>query len=311
MNKIFIILLTILFLTNSIEAKDTFRKSGFLTIENNLIKSNNKELTKIESPQDKIILIFNHGQEWTDKKSKDCLWFEDIVNMATFVKENKISEKEILLYGYCTDHLQGDSYQKNWEEKKKLIPYKGRTKMDKRVEAISKLTDTFVELGVPRKQIFLAGFSCGGWASLLVMSQYPEKIAGAVAFMPACYGWVSKNGIKKQTGYVPGFMPLREKEINIMKNSTSLPALVFTNPDDIFEGKTSYWMKDLSNLKFIETPSKKNKKYEINGQKCFIHGNGWKDPLRKMKRPGHFIWAADCFQNYFPDILNYLENRIS
>ena len=183
--------------------------------------------------------------------------------------------------------------------------------MDKRVQAISKLTDTFADLGVPRKQIFLVGFSCGGWASLLIMSQYPEKIAGAVAFMPACYGWVSKNGIKKQTGYVPGFMPLREKEINIMKNSTSLPALVFTNPDDIFEGKTSYWMKDLSNLKFIETPSKKNKKYEINGQKCFIHGNGWKDPLRKMKRPGHYIWAADCFQNYFPDILNYLENRIS
>ena len=74
---------------------------------------------------------------------------------------------------------------------------------------------TFGELGVPRKQIFLAGFSCGGWASLLVMSQYPEKIAGIIAFMPACYGWVSKNGIKKQTSYVPGFMPLREKEINI------------------------------------------------------------------------------------------------
>ena len=235
MNKIFIIVFFIFFSTNALEAKDAFRKSGFFTIENNLIKSNAKELIKIQSPQDKIILIFNHGQEWTDKKSKDCFWFEDIVNMATFIKNNKIFEKEILLYGYCTNHLQGDSYQKNWEEKKKLIPYKGRTKMDKRVEAISKLTDDFANLGVPRNQIFLIGYSCGGWASLLIMSQYPEKVAGAIALMPACYGWVSKNGIKKQTGYVPGFMPLREKEINIMKKSTSLPALVFTNPDDIYE----------------------------------------------------------------------------
>ena len=70
-------------------------------------------------------------------------------------------------------------------------------------------------------------------------------------------------------------------------------------------------MKEISNLQFIETPGNKNKKYEINSQKCFIHGDGWKDPLRKMKRPGHYIWAADCFRNYFPDILKYLEKRIS
>ena len=187
----------------------------------------------------------------------------------------------------------------------------GRTKMDKRVEAIAKLTDNFAALGVPRNQIFLVGFSCGGWASLLTMSQFPEKISGVIALSPACYGWVSKNGIKKQTGYVPGFMPLREKEINIIKNAKTLPVLVFTNPDDIYEGKTSYWMKEIPELKFIETPGKEKKKYQINGQKCMIHGIDWKDPLRKMKRPGHYIWAADCFQNYFPDILNYLESRTS
>ena len=72
------------------------------------------------------------------------------------------------------------------------------------------------------------------------MSQFSEKIAGGIGYMPACYGWVSKNGIKKQTGYVPGFMPLRQKGINIIKNTNKLTALFFTNPDDIFEGKTSF-----------------------------------------------------------------------
>ena len=154
------------------------------------------------------------------------------------------------------------------------------------------------------------GNSCGAWATLLITSQFSKKVAGGIGFMPACYGWVSKNGIKKQTGYVPGFMPLRQKEINIIKSVEKLPVLIFTNPDDIFEGKTSYWLKEIEELQFIETPTKEKKGYFINKKKCTVIGKNWKDPLKSMKYPGHSIWTADCFQFYNSDILKYIEKRI-
>jgi len=265
---------------------------------------------EIKKPKDKIILIWNHGQQWTDKKSKDCVWYDQMVNITTLIKEHKVLNKEMILYVFCSDHLQGDSYKKNWQKKKELIPYKGKTKMDKRVEAIVKVTDDFASLGVPRNQIFLIGNSCGAWATLLIMSQFSEKAVGGIGFMPACYGWVSKNGIKKQTGFVPGFMPLRQKEIDLIKNAKKLPVLVFTNPDDIFEGKTSYWLKEIEELQFIETPAKEKKGYLINKKKCMVIGEDWKDSLRSMKYPGHTIWSADCFQYYDSVILNYIEKRV-
>ena len=72
----------------------------------------------------------------------------------------KIGDKEIKLQkSLVKNHFKWlatlfgiDTY---FEEKKKLIPYKGKTKMDKRVEAIVKVTDDFASLGVPRNQIFL------------------------------------------------------------------------------------------------------------------------------------------------------------
>lgn len=309
MKKLIPVILFILFSLNAY-AGGGFKKSGFFYMNENNGRIKYSKEFEVELPKDKIILIWNHGQEYTDKKSKDCVWYDEMVNLTALIKDHKVLGKEMLLYVFCSDHLQGDSYKKNWEEKKKLIPYKGKTKMDKRVEAIVKLTDDFASLGVPRNQIFLMGNSCGAWANLLIMSQFSEKVAGGIEFMPACYGWVSKNGIEKQTGYVPGFMPLRQKGINIIKNAKKLPVLVFTNPDDIFEGKTSYWLKEIEELQFIETPSKEKKGYFINKKKCMVIGNDWKDPLRSMKYPGHTIWSADCFQFYNSVILEYIEKRI-
>ena len=58
-----------------------------------------------------------------------------------------------------------------------------------------------------------------------------------------------------------------------------MPVLIFTNPDDIFEGKTSYWLKEIEELQFIETPTKEKKGYFINKKKCTVIGKNWKDQV--------------------------------
>ena len=46
----------------------------------------------------------------------------------------KVKDKEVLVYLYCTDHLAGDDWKRLWK-KKFDFPYKGLTKLDKRVNA--------------------------------------------------------------------------------------------------------------------------------------------------------------------------------
>ena len=319
----FIIFFLICCLSLNIAEAKNYKKSGFFTINDEDKLKYSKDF-KVDDPLNKIILLFNHGQDHTDRKSKHCVHTNMMLSLSKLVRDNKILDKEMLLYSFCTDHFQGDSYRVDWYQKKELIPYKGQTKMDKRVEAIAKLTDDFVELGVPRKQIIIVGNSCGAWATLLTLSQYPDKAGGGIGFMPACYGWFSKEiddddniiedidavfNLKKE--WDPGFISLREKQQNIIKSANSLPLLIFTNPDDPFEGKTSYWLQEIPDLEFIKTPANKDGEYFINNKKCFVQPAKKKIAVEKwFDEPGHQIWQTDCFQYYDNTLIKYIEKKI-
>ena len=75
----------------------------------------------------------------------------------------------------------------NWRKHPaKGFPYKGITKLDKRVNANLDLIEKFEKLGIPNNQIFIAGQSCGGWATMMLISKYPEKVAGGITTHHAC-----------------------------------------------------------------------------------------------------------------------------
>ena len=76
----------------------------------------------------------------------------------------------------------------NWQP-----PYKGTTKIERRVEANLNLVENFVSMGVPRKQIIITGHSCGGWTTLMLTSQYMDKVGGGIALNAACYWTLSKK----------------------------------------------------------------------------------------------------------------------
>ena len=315
MKKIFSFLALTIILCGSVYA-DKILKSGYLIPTKKWAdKIDINESFKISDPKNKIIVIYNHGSNSMDHKTKNCAWVNQLRNFAQLAGDS-IYDKEIMVYLNCQGHLEGDlgatiSNTKYFMSKWKG-PYPGVSKMDRRVEGNLELVKKFVNMGVPKKQIIITGHSCGGWVTLLFTAKHINEIGGGIALMPSCNYIISKKMKVKKVGIekaldkfrknYPGIANLREKHIKTMENGNA-PVLIFTHPMDHYEGLTSDWMNDVPNFKRVVISNDK----KINGKKCKISGKDWSEPL---KRNTHTIDYADCFLFYHPAIKEYIASRI-
>ena len=96
MKKLLLVVGLVVLVSGSVFAK-AINKSGFVDKK---IKVNTK--LEVSDPSNKIIIIYNHGSDETDRKTKKCFWSKEIVkNMASLVGD-KINGKEIMVYLFCT-----------------------------------------------------------------------------------------------------------------------------------------------------------------------------------------------------------------
>ena len=306
MKKILLVLLLLHFSSTAFAA--AINKSGFVDKK---IKINRN--LQVSDPSNKIIIIYNHGSDETDRKTKSCFWSKKIVKNMASLAGDKINGKEIMVYLFCTHKLEGDMGKKKNVWHKWQPPYKGTTKIERRVEANLNLFENFVSMGVPRKQIIITGHSCGGWTTLMLTSQYMDKVGGGIALNAACYWTLSKQfkvaeigeeaALVKFAEKYPGLKALRDTQINIIKKSKSLPILVFTHPKDPYEGLLFDWIEEIPEVKRIII----SEGFEIDGVKCKIESK----PLKEKGWPGgHDIDQAECFQYYNPVIKEYIASRI-
>ena len=109
MKKIFLIIF-FLFISNSVYANDKILKSGFITKSASV-----NESIDIKDPKNKIIIIYNHGQDKNDGALKnECIWINQIRNQASLV-DLEVNAKKIMVYNLCTNDLAGDmSPKKYW-----------------------------------------------------------------------------------------------------------------------------------------------------------------------------------------------------
>ena len=320
MKKIILVLTLLLTLTTS-SFSEMISKSGFYDKNMKLQKDQTKD--NIDDPGNKIILIYNSGQDYHDiPKSdlKDCANTVDISTLATLVN-SKINNKEIMLYILCTQKLAGDD-ENLWNKKKFKEPYKGKTKLDKAANLNLKLIDNFVKIGIPTNQIFLTGHSCGAWMTFMLMAKHPNKVAGGIVTMPACYGMITKNAKVKKVGIKKGLEKfrkrngdgpanLRQNQINEIKKSKNLPILVFTHPEDPFDGLLSDWMDDIPGVKRIIPPLKgKMTNFKLNKKKCKLHTRKNGKTKKKKPRDAHDFPFTDCIKYYNPTILEFIQSRI-
>ena len=315
MKNFFSILAVTIILCGSVYA-DKILKSGYLIPTKKWAdKIDINETFKISDPKNKIIVIYNHGSNSMDHKTKNCAWVNQLRNFAQLAGDS-IYDKEIMVYLNCQGHLEGDlgatiSNTKYFMSKWKG-PYPGVSKMDRRVEGNLELVKKFVNMGVPKKQIIITGHSCGGWVTLLFTAKHMNEIGGGIALMPSCNYIISKKMKVKKVGIekaldkfrknYPGIANLREKHIKTMENGNA-PVLIFTHTMDHYEGLISDWMNDVPNFKRVVISNDK----KINGKKCKISGKDWSEPL---KRNTHTIDYADCFLFYHPAIKEYIASRI-
>ena len=309
MKKIFSFLIIIVIVTPVYA--DKLLKDGFLNNKMNYAANQN-----IDDPKNKIIVIFNHGQDDHDEPSKNCVWKNGIRNFSSLVGD-EIHGKKIMVYLLCTGNLAGDDYKTLWNKKKFKPPYKGKPKLEKRVDANLELIKSLVSKGVPSNQIILTGHSCGGWMTMMLMARYPNIVGGGISLMQACYGKISKNFKVKKVGIDKALEKFRKKEgsgpadmrqaqIDEIKKSKDLPVLVFTHPKDPYDGLLSDWVEEIPGVQRIIISEDK----KINGKKCsrigINNGQKWKEPVKKY----HDMDITDCFQYYNPTILNFIKERI-
>ena len=308
MRKILLIFTIILFSTLAYAGpNDKISESGFINKEVRLIKN-----FEIKDPKNKIILIYNHGQDENDT-SPNCTWVSMLRNHASLI-DQEVNGKKIMVYNLCSNHLRGDMSKKKdwWYLKPQPKIYEGKHMLDKRVELNLELIEKFVDAGVPRKQVFVTGHSCGGLTTLLFMSRYPDKVGGGISYMQACFGKLSskykvkKNGVEKAMAKFrkknQGPHDVRQKMNDEIKNNLKVPILAFTHPKDKYEGLLSDWLEEISGMKRIII----SENYKINGKRCKRKGDDWEEPVKK----GHNMDVGLCFQYYNPTIKEYIASRI-
>ena len=308
MRKILLIITFILFSTLVYAGpNDKINESGFINKKVRLIKN-----FEIKDPKNKIILIYNHGQDENDT-AKNCTWVSMLRNHASLI-DQEVNGKKIMVYNLCSNHLRGDMSKKKdwWYLKPQPKIYEGKHMLDKRVELNLELIEKFVDAGVPRKQVFVTGHSCGGLTTLLFMSRYPDKVGGGISYMQACFGKLSskykvkKNGVEKAMAKFrkknQGPHDVRQKMNDEIKNNLKVPILAFTHPKDKYEGLLSDWLEEIPGMKRIII----SENYKINGKRCKRKGDDWEEPVKK----GHNMDAGLCFQYYNPTILEYIASRL-
>ena len=287
---------------------DKILSDGFLSGEWKLDKN-----FKVNNPKEKIILIYNHGSRENDKPSKNCQWKNNVRNFAS-LSGKKVNEKEILVYNFCTDNPGGDDWKVFW--KGKDVKYNGIPKLEKRVTANYELVEKFINIGVPKNQIFITGHSCGGWLTMMFLAKYPNKVAGGISTHHACYGQLSRQykvkkvgaeeALKKFEKKKPVAAYFRKTQIEAISKAKSLPVLIFTHPKDPFDGLLSDWVEKIPGTERIVI----SEDYKINNKSCKRIGENsgrrWEEPLKN----GHWMAFGDCFRYYDSTILKFIESKI-
>ena len=81
MKKIFIVVIFAFIFCGNVFANGKILKSGFITKSASVNENMN-----IKDPKNKIIIIYNHGQNKNDKAIKnECIWVNQIRNQASLV----------------------------------------------------------------------------------------------------------------------------------------------------------------------------------------------------------------------------------
>ena len=257
----------------------------------------------ITDKENTLLFIWNHGSE-PDTKIDKCkkkpkfgyIWDGAVPPAILEFHNKKINNLEIKIFRLCSG-VKGMSDKDqdkifNLIKKGKKIEKYSELKQQKRQNIIFNEVEKFIEEGF--NNIVIGGYSAGGWASLNLISRYPDKFKGAIAFNPAFAG--PKQEWNKE---LPNWGFFREEQINELQKTNTLNALVFLHSNDEFETpSTLSFLNNFNDIKLINYT-------ELKANNCT-----WADVDKAMpEEAGHAIPQSSCFVEYEKQnkfISNYL-----
>jgi len=237
-----------------------------------------------DQPGNNIIVIYNHGS--TSEYKKDPCHPERSQNVwGTPLVIRDLSGKSldgtmIQIFTLCSEIPNGDYNS---------LTRKGELKVLKRADEITHKIESFIQMGVPPKQIFLAGHSAGGWASLMVLKKNPDMVNSAIVFAPAFAGKFKSRS--------SGWEWVYSEQKKELIDSFHLPALVYVFQKDPYNR--------LEDLIFLETI---NGVTMIHYQADYPHGSSCDNVMFS----GHRTTFNRCFSEGETDtILNFIRSRLA
>ena len=217
MRLIFMCVWCILFCLNVQAGNNNF--TGFMFVDsqnkNNLIPISQKyksETPKInlENGNDLTIIIYSHGTDRPHKRENCTKSYNQIPQSLKILKK----ADDTYFYYLCskaTDGSEAGSF------------------IYKRIKEIDNVLDQLISKGVRPENIFLAGYSAGGWASLMMMDRVENKFNSAIVFAPTFSG--SRSEINQ---YPVWRKEARPRQIKQMTKAKIVKALIFAYEDDAF-----------------------------------------------------------------------------
>jgi hypothetical protein len=215
----------------------------------------------LDNGNDLTIIIYSHGTTRPHKKENCTKSKNKIPSSLRILKKFD----NTYFYYLCSKAIDGGV----------LGSY-----IDKRRLEINKVLDQLISTGVKSENIFLAGYSAGGWASLMMMNQVEKKFNSAIVFAPAFAG--PRSEINKYPRWRKVERPRQVKE---MIKARIIKTLIFAYEDDTFNRPQE--------LNFLK--EKYPNSVELISYKC---------------GKGHFTVHKDCKLNKTKKIIkNYFVNQ--
>lgn len=156
------------------------------------------------------VVVYSHGTVRPRARENCGLWFNAVPESLLALEKNS----RIHIYFLCSEATDGNirgSY------------------ISARTREIDTTLDKLIAVGVSPRNIFLAGHSAGGWASLMMVTKAGQKFNAVIAFAPACCGPRSEASV-----YPAWRGEVRPSQVREMLEVERIEALVFGYDDDRF-----------------------------------------------------------------------------
>ena len=258
----------------------------------------------ITDKENTLLFIWNHGSgpdtqmDKCKKKPKfGYTWEGAVPPVILEYHNNKINNLVIKIFRLCSGvkGMSGKEQDKIFhliKQGKKIDTY-SELKQQKRQNIIFNKVEEFIKEGF--YNIVIGGYSAGGWASLNLISRYPDKFKGAIVFNPAFAG--PKREWNKE---LPNWGFFREEQIKELQKTDTLNALVFVHSNDEFETPTTLsFLNNFNEINLINYT-------DLKANECY-----WADIDKFMPiEAGHEIPQSSCFLEYEKQnkfIYNYLK----